>query len=100
MSHRRGDRMIPKKQAKYKQLLSKTTMMSLRNLARKGSDAELEDFIRQVSVNYIAARLNADVVDDEKCLVVDDKTDYECEITCPECGEKVRISLDLKGLLE
>lgn len=87
--------MIAKKETKRKNRLSKTTLASIRNIARKGTDAQLEDFIYRIAMNYIAAVRDTDYIDEEDYLKVADTT-FEC--VCPECNAK--LTLDLKELTE
>ncbi len=90
-----GDEMISKRTTRNNIKLSKTTMMTLRNLARKGTDMEIQNFIEDVAKEYIAAVRDTDYVDEEDYLKIKD-TNFECE--CPNCGTV--LSLDLKELVK
>lgn len=82
--------MIARKYKQSKKLLSKTTLMTIRNIAKKGSDADLEDFIFDVASYYIAHMKDAEWVDPKDYLKVTGKT---WEFECPSCG--CRCDLDL-----
>lgn len=87
--------MIARANIRKKRLLSKTTIMALRNIVRKGTDDQIEDFFRRVSDEYIAEVKGADLVDKEEYLKVKG-VKFDCE--CPYCHEKM--TLELEELLE
>lgn len=87
--------MIAKKHKPHKQRLSKTTIMTFRNLARKGSDMDIENFLYDACRLYLKQVTGNDYIDIDNYLEVD-KTKYSC--TCPECGCEMELFLkDLAG---
>lgn len=84
--------MFPNRSYNRPNRLGKTTIMAFRNLARKGTDQDIENFLYQVTMNYIAAVRDTDYVDEKDYLKISD-TEFVC--TCPNCGNE--LTLDLRG---
>lgn len=89
--------MIARPVKRERHLLSKTTIASFRNLARRGTDAELEAFLYRVTREYIASVRNTDYIDEENYINV---KDVNYDVICPCCGVKLELEFDLKDLTE
>lgn len=83
--------MIPKTAVNYKPRLSRVSLTALRNLARHGSDAELERFMLDVNEAYLKASTGKEFIDPTKYLKVKGVR-FECE--CPYCQEQMLLLLD------
>lgn len=83
--------MLPRQHCKRKNRLSKTTIMAIRNLVKKGSDLDIEDFIYDVAMRYIGEVRDVDFVDPKDYLKV---TDKKWVFECPNCGMESELMLD------